>query len=674
MGSVVRGYKIFPVIFGAILLILTVVLFFVNEKAGLYSGAALLLYIVAALIFLSINNRNLERGLIRFARQYGGLEGELINDFPIPYVITDPDGRIVAYNKIFGKILDTKEDDENICDVFQEINIDDLAPSAENKNVSIIYDKRNFRLCIKHMKVTHELIESKIALLPRHELTLNVIYMFDETEVVNLMKSAVEEQMAIGSIYVDNYDELISRNIDIQKNINSAMLDNVIGVYFSNIGGIVRKLEKDRYFVVFKRKYLNSLQRNKFEVLDQVRALDFGEGRSATLSIGIGAGEDYSHAEKAAQSGLELALGRGGDQVVVKEGERTYFYGGKTKQVEKNTRVKSRVKAMALRDVMISKERIIIMGHKNADIDSLASSVGIYKAAKALGRYAYIVFNWETNIIQPIMDAFMEDDEYAQGVFISPDTAMEYVDKDTALVIVDVNKPDIFEVPELVQHAGSVVLIDHHLQSGERIDNLVLSYVEPTASSASEMVTEMLQYIADSITLRKIEAVALYSGILIDTDSFTKNTGFKTFEAAAFLRKNGADIQKANSLFRDSLDTARIKAKAMETVEIIAPGFVTAVTMSEGVSNPTVIAAQVANELLDIQDVKASFVMTNISGKIYISARSVGTTNVQLIMEKMGGGGHLNMAGCQMEDISVEEAQKALRITLMKMLDDKDIE
>ena len=673
MGLILRGYMVFPAVFGGILLAVTIVLFFVYIPTGLVAAAAFVLYVLALVIFYVVNSRPLEKGLIRFARQYGGLEGEMIGDFPMPYVLTDPDGKILAYNRVFGRIYDEKSGMDKITQVFRELDTEDLHFEGEANNVSVFYDKRDYRLCIHHIKVTSELIDSKIALLPEHNMTMCAIYLFDETEIVNMMRKTLADQLVVGSIYVDNYDEILSRNLDVQKNMQAAMIDQMIGAYFSSVGGVVRKLDRDRYFVIFKRKYLTGLQRNKFEILDKIRGVDTGGEHSITISVGIGVGEDYKQAENASNSALELALGRGGDQVVVKEGERVYFYGGKTRQVEKNTRVKARVKAIALRDVMISKERVVIMGHKNADIDSFAASVGIYKAARALGKSAYIIVNRSSNTIQSVIEQFLADDEYSQGVLISPEKAADYVDKDTALVIVDVNRPELFECPDLIQETQTVVLIDHHLQSGEKIDNLVLSYVEPTASSASEMVTELLQYITDNINLRKMEAEALYGGIIIDTDSFTKNTGVRTFEAAAYLRRIGIDIQTVHNMFRDSLDMAKVKARAMETAEMILPGFVVAIAPSEGVTNPSVVAAQVANELLDVSGVKGSFVLIDYDGKTHISARSTGDTNVQLIMERMGGGGHLNIAGCQLENTTAEDAKKALGATLRKMVEDDDL-
>ena len=255
MGVVIKGYLIFPLIFAAILIIMTIALYFVNETAGLIANAALLLYIFAAAVFIYINANNLERGLIRFAREYGGLEGELISDFPMPYVLTDPDGRIVAYNRQFGRIYDEKAGTDNICQIFHELDQEDLQFEGSSNNISLVYDNRDFRLCIKHLKVTRELIESKVVLMPQHDLTICVIYMFDETEIVNMMKKTVSEQMVIGYINVDNYDDIISRDLDVQKNIRGAMIDKVIGAYFANIDGVVRKLDRDRYFVAFKANF-----------------------------------------------------------------------------------------------------------------------------------------------------------------------------------------------------------------------------------------------------------------------------------------------------------------------------------------------------------------------------------------------------------------------------------
>jgi len=353
---------------------------------------------------------------------------------------------------------------------------------------------------------------------------------------------------------VDDYAEVFEQVDDINKSLVNAMIDKEISSYFGQIGGLVRKLDKNRYFVIFEKKHLAGMQRNKFDLLDNIRKLNSDSGIPVTISAGIGVGDEYLRSQDYARTALELALGRGGDQVVVKEGERVYFYGGKIKSVEKNTRVKARVTALALREIIQSKDHVVVMGHKIGDTDCFGAAIGICRAAKALNRKAYIVLNELNNSVQPILSGFLDSEDYGDGVFLSVDEAPKYVDEDTALVIVDVNRPEIFECPELIFRTKTIVMIDHHLQSGDRIDNVALSYVEPSASSASEMITEMLQYVTGDVKLSKMEAEALYAGILIDTDYFTKNTGVKTFEAAAALRKRGVDIGRINGLFSDTLE------------------------------------------------------------------------------------------------------------------------
>ena len=670
MGMVIKGYFIFPFVFGCILAGITIALTFVNDIASLICLGALVIYIIALVFFNILNGKQLEAGLIRFARQYGGLEGELISDFPLPYAVTDPEGRILAYNKIFSRIYDEKTGQDNITQIFHELDEEDLKFDGQSKNVSVVYDNRNFRLNIKKLKVSEELLENKIALLPKHDMTLLTIYLFDETEIINLMKKNAEDQMVIASVMIDNYEDIFNRNANVAQSLNMALIDRTLAQYFETAQAVVRKLEKDRYIVVFKKKYLSALQSGKFRILDQLKDLDIGSDQPVTVSIGIGLDEDYQDSLKLSQEALELALGRGGDQVIVKEGARTYFYGGKTKQAEKNSRVKARLKANALRQIIMSHERVVVMGHKNADMDSFAAAVGIYRAVRALGKNAYIAIQSVGNTVKPLMNDLMSEKEYAQGVFLNAESVGEFVNKDTVLVIVDVNRPELFEFPEISAEAGAVVVIDHHRQSGEKIDNVELIYAEPTASSTSEMVTEILQYIANDIKINKNEAEALYAGILMDTVSFTRNTGARTFEAAAYLRKKGADTQKVQDMFSDTLQVKQAKAKAMETVEEIADGFVLAQSGAE-TQLSTVLAAQVANELLTVKGIKASFVFSQQSDTIFISARSKGDINVQLIMEKMGGGGHMNMAAAQLSDMDMEEAKRILKATVRKTLEEE---
>ena len=371
---------------------------------------------------------------------------------------------------------------------------------------------------------------------------------------------------------------------------------------------------------------------------------------------------------------MDMALGRGGDQVVIKEGEKISYYGGQSRMLEKNTRVKARVKAHALQGFIEAKEKVVIMGHHLPDVDSLGSALGIYKLAKAYNKEAHIVIDEATISIRPVMRSFEDHTIYDSEMFINNDRAKELVDMDTLLMVVDVNRPSYTECPELLEKTKTVVVFDHHRQTNEVISNAVLSYVEPYASSACEMVAEVLQYTTQNIELKSNEADTMYAGILVDTDNFVQKTGARTFEAAAYLRRKGADVVRVRKLFRDSMENHKHRAEALRNAEVYKEIYAFAVLPAEGVDSPTVIASQVANELLNISGVRASFVLTDYQGKIYISSRSIDEINVQLIMERMGGGGHFNMAATQLKDYNVAQAKKLICKTIDRMIEEGDIE
>ncbi|MGI6072508.1 MAG: DHH family phosphoesterase [Lachnospiraceae bacterium] len=670
VGTMVKGALIFPVIANAVLLLAAVPAFLMNKEFGYLAAVVFLVHLTATLIFVLVNKRRFAEHLLEFARDYETMEGRMINDFPLPYAITDKNGVIFMYNKRFGRIYDGSPEEGSLFDIFKEMRLSDLEFEGRQNDVAVVYDRRNYRLHFTKLSLSGQMNSKKIVDLSRKDGYVLAVYMIDETEIVTMMQQAVEKQAVICSLTIDDYDEVFEQVDNIRTSLLMAFIDKEIADYFSQVGGLIRKTEKDKYFVMFERKYLALMQRNKFDLLDTIRQIDSDDDVPVTISVGVGVGDSYHQSQDYSRIALELALGRGGDQVVIKEGERTYFYGGKTKSVEKNTRVRARVTALALREVLSSRERVVIMGHKIGDADCFGAAVGISRAAKELGKKAYIVLNELGNSVQPILEDFLDSEDYGEEAFVSANDAAKYVDEDTALVIVDVNRPEIFECPDLIHKTKTIIMIDHHLQSGDRIDNVVLSYVEPSASSASEMVTELLQYIAGDIRLTKLEAEALYAGILIDTDGFTKNTGVKTFEAAAYLRKNGVDINRVNGMFSDTLQDFKLKAETIKTAEIFADGFAIAVSPTEGVENPTIVAAQVANELLTISGIRASFVMVDFSGDIHISARSKGNLNVQLIMERMGGGGHMNVAGAQLKNSSIEEAEKKLKLIIRKMIEE----
>ena len=454
-----------------------------------------------------------------------------------------------------------------------------------------------------------------------------------------------------------------------------ALIDRKVNKYIASLDGICRKLEKDKYFIIMRKESAVQLQENRFDLLEEVKTVNIGNEMAVTLSIGMGLdGLSYTQNYEFARNAIDIALGRGGDQAVVKMPENVTYYGGKSQQVEKSTRVKARVKAHALKEIISVKDEIYVMGHRMGDVDSFGASVGIYRVAEVLNKKAHIVLNDVSASLQPMVDLFRDNDDYADDMIIGSAQALEMIGSNAVLVVVDVNKPSITECPDLLKRCKSVVVLDHHRQGSEIIENATLSYIEAYASSACEMVSEILQYIGDNLKLRPEEADCMYSGIMIDTNNFMTKTGVRTFEAAAFLRRNGADVTRVRKLFRDDAAEYKAKADAVSQAEIYRQSYAISVCTGEDVASPTVVGAQAANELLNIKGVKASFILTPYNGIIYISARSIDEVNVQVIMERMGGGGHLNMAGVQMENGSIEEGIVTIKRTLDAMIAEGELD
>jgi c-di-AMP phosphodiesterase-like protein len=404
--------------------------------------------------------------------------------------------------------------------------------------------------------------------------------------------------------------------------------------------------------------------------LEDVKTVNIGNDMSVTISIGIGLdGLTYAQNYEFSRNAIDLALGRGGDQAVVKTANNVSYYGGKSQQVERNKLVKARVKAQALREIIMAKERVMIMGHRMADVDSFGAAVGVYRIATALERKAHIIVNEVSTFVQPLIELFANNPEYEEDMIINNQQALELADNNLVLVVVDVNRPSITECPELLRLCKSIVVFDHHRQGTEIIENATLNYVEVYSSSSSEMVAEMLQYIGDNIRIRSEEADCLYSGIMIDTNNFMAKAGVRTFEAAAFLRRSGADVTRVRKLFREDAQEYKAKADAVSQAEIYRNAYAISTCTSEDIKSPPIIGAQAANELLNIKGVKASFILTDYQNCIYVSARSIDEVNVQVIMERMGGGGHINVAACQIEGISIDEGIGILKRTLDDMID-----
>ena len=669
-------YLQWPVILSVLLVIMNLIIGAVNLTAGLVMCGLTLIYIVIALWIYVYKRRRLMAGLVEFSAEYAWVQKKLLADLNLPYAVADETGRILWMNREFLRISkEEKGAGRNLISLFPEVTKETLAELKETVSVHCEYGESKYRIDLKPVLMEEDGAEATDVLGSEADRQkLIAIYLFDETEILKYRQEINDQKMVAGLIYLDNYEEALESVEEVRRSLLMALIDRKISKYIAGMNGVVKKLEKDKYFFTIKQQYVQELQDSRFSILEEVKTVNIGNEMAVTLSIGMGMnGETYSQNYDFARMAIDMALGRGGDQAVVKDAEKIQYYGGKSQQLEKTTRVKARVKAHALRELMETKDRLLIMGHKLSDIDSFGAAVGIYRIATSLNKKANIVINEVTSSVRPMMERFMNNPDYPEDLFLTGDQAAERVDANTILVVVDVNRPSITDAPALLRMVKTIVVLDHHRQSSEIIDNAVLSYVEPYASSTCEMVAEVLQYIADGIKIKSPEADAMYAGIVIDTNNFTNQTGVRTFEAAAYLRRSGADITRVRKLFRDDMNDYKAKAEAVRMAEVFEGAFAISVCPAEGVENPTIVAAQAANELLGINGMKASVVLSQYNGTIYLSARSIDEVNVQVMMEKLGGGGHRTIAGAQLPGISIEEAIERLKTVIIEMLEKGDI-
>lgn len=666
-----KAYLRWPFTLSILLICMDLSMFCVDREAGWIMLGYVILYMIISFSILLYRNSRLNCDLMNFASSFGQVQKQLIKEMVVPYAILDEEGHMLWANDEFMSIVEyEKTARRNISNVLPGLSVEVFPKDAQDEEVNISYNDANYRVVMRRIAMGsfEEDEEYLVDQVTNGENALIAMYLFDETEKVTCIKENKEQRMIAGLLYIDNYEEALESIDEVRRSLLVALIDRKINKYFQSIDALVKKLEKDKYLLVFKQKYLNELQASKFSLLDEVKAVNIGNEMAVTISIGLGVNaENYVRAYEYARAAIDLALGRGGDQAVVKEGEKITYYGGKSVQMQKTTRVKARVKAHALKELVEAKDKVVIMGHSIGDVDSFGAAIGIYRIAKTLGKKANIVINDVTKTVRPIMKRFTEVADYENDMFINGSQAKEIVDSNTLLVVVDVNRPSYTECPDLLALTKTIVVFDHHRQTGESIENAVLSYIEPYASSTCEMVAEMLQYIGDGLRLRSLESDALYSGIIIDTNNFQTKTGVRTFEAAAFLRRNGADITKIRKALRSDVDEYQVRAAAVRDVEVYLDVFAITDCNAQNTESPTVVGAQVANELLNINNVTASFVLTEFAGKVYISARSIDEVNVQIIMEQLGGGGHMSVAGAQLSNMTIAEARNVLKETLDKM-------
>lgn len=676
LKGALNTYMQWPLYLTALVLCMVVSMAMINKEAAgimlLYTG----IYFVIALHLYLFKKKYITGELVRFASEYGHIQHKFLKELDIPYGILDQDGHLIwANNELKDIVVFEKTAKQSIQEIFPDLVLDRMPTIEEDVIVKISHGRKQYRVLLRLVEMLDE--QENVSWTDQWSSeengdTLIGMYLYDETEINALKKENVEEKMLVGLLYIDNYEEAFEGADEVRRSLVTAWVEREINKYMQSIDAIIKRLEKDKYIFVFKQKYLSVIEANRFSILEEIRNLNIYE-MSITISMGIGVGAaSYAKNYELARNAIDLALGRGGDQAVVKEGDKISYYGGKSVQLEKNTRVKARVKAHALKEYVETKEKVVIMGHAIGDVDSLGAAIGVYRIAKTLEKKAYIVLNEVTSAIRPMLERFRDNPEYEEDMFISGARAQEIVNDNVLLVVVDVNRPVQTECKELLELTKTIVILDHHRQTGEAID-AVLSYIEPYASSSCEMVAEILQYIGEGLKLKPLEADAMYAGMMIDTNNFMTKTGVRTFEAAAYLRRNGADVTRIRKLFRTDFAEYQAKAQAVSSAEIFMEHFVIAESNGDGFDAPTVLAAKTANELLNIDHTKASFVFTEYNDKICISARSIDEVNVQVVMEHLGGGGHMSAAATQLADVTMEEAKERLKAVLVDMTEKGDI-
>lgn len=583
--------------------------------------------------------------------KFNSLTEHAVFNMPVPLIMIEEDGTISWYNTKFLTMIEEEEIlNEKIGNLVPEIKIEEIF-KEDKKPIDVKFEN-------KYYKIYYNIVDTK-----KNGNSNNVVamlYWIDDTDFKLLKKRYIDEKIIVCVAQVDNYDEVKSNTDEVNRPIVLAEIDKSINAFASSINGFVRKYENDKYIIIFENKYLKELETKRFNILDKIREIDLGNKIPITLSMGIGInGKDPNETYEYAKAAIDIALGRGGDQAVLKENDKLSFYGGKTKAVEKRNKVKSRVISHALRQLIDQSDNVLVMGHKNADMDSFGASIGILRAVKNRNKKGFLVLKGSNPSIKNIYDRMKKEQPEYLDKIITPEEAIDIADKSFLLVVVDNHKPNFTEAPELLDIVEKVVLIDHHRRGAEFIKNPILVYLEPYASSTCELVTEILYYMEDKMELTNFEADALLAGISVDTKNFTFQTGVRTFEAASFLKRAGADTTSVKQLFKDDYDTYILKAEVVKNAFIVH-GKIAISRLEESIDDSVLIAAQAANDLLNINDVIASFVLTLNNGKVHISGRSLGQISVQLILEKLGGGGHLTSAGTQLSDVTIDEAEKML--------------
>ncbi|ADK17275.1 MULTISPECIES: DHH family phosphoesterase [Clostridium] len=640
----IKGNKVYMVIIALLILILMA---YGHMIVGII---AICLY--AFLVIYNVKNTEYKKSKWKkfiedFSSQLDIATRNTLVKLPFPLVIIKITGDVLWYNQNFSSILEGKDIlGQNIKNVVRDFNVKQVANGKETI-FRYIKIKDKYYDIYTNIVDTSENSKDKIMLL----------YFYDVTKPFKIMNSVNANKDAVMLMEVDNFDDVVKPMEEDDRPLIIAEIERTINSYAQNLNAMIRKYESNKYVFCIQNKYIEKEMEKKFEILDTIREINMGNKLAVTLSIGIGRGGDTPlENEKYAVSAKELALGRGGDQAVVKNGDKLLFYGGKTKEIEKRTKVRARVIAQALVDIIKDSRNVFIIGHMKPDIDCLGSAVGIRSVVSLMNKECFIILDDSNESIKVILDKIKEEKEY-DNVFIHSKNCEDKIDENSLLIIVDVHSEGHVQNMQLVKKFDRIVIIDHHRRTTDLIKNSLLSYIEPYASSTSELVTEMLPYMVEKPNIKPIEAEALLAGICVDTKNFYFKTGVRTFEAASFLRRLGADTIDIKKLFSYDFETYLKRAEIIKSAKI-NNGIAIAVCPPEMAN--LLLVAQAADELLNITGIQASFVFVKIKDEVFISARSLGDINVQIILEGLGGGGHMTMAGAKLESVTIDEAIEKL--------------
>lgn len=669
---------IVPIILALILVGIVALSFGLEAKETFIALGIAAAYVVVVIVVYVKMLPTISAAVTDYSLEQGKVQKEMLHGLAVPYVLLDTDGRVLWANAMFYKMVDIKEKKNihgRMDKYIPELDASLFEDLPGETSMEVEYRDHKYNAVIRRMDLSRAFDREDQEERKDDDIVI-VMYFFDVTRERLLEKENEDQKLIAGLAYIDNYDEVMDSMDEVRHSTLTALVDRKINMYLANIDAIVKRMENDKYLFVFPQKYMQILRSDRFSLLDEVKAINVRNEIPMTISIGIGAGSNsFQECFENAKVAIGLALGRGGDQAAVKYGDQVSYFGGKSTGTEKNTRVKARVKAQAFEELLENKEKVLIMAHKRPDADAFGSAVGIWRLVTTLKKKAYIVLNDDIEAIRPVVNSFKNVEGYAD-MLVSGQQAVGMVDQTTMLVVCDVNRPSMTACEELLTMVNTVVVFDHHRQSNEPIENATLSYIEPFASSACELITEMFQYISIKPKIKPVEADAMYAGILIDTDNYQNKTGVRTFEAASYLRKAGADITRVRKMFRSTLTSMKERAQGISNAELYMRVFALSYVDPDPGSGeaPTVPAAKAANELLNVENVKASFVVTEADdGILYVSARSIGDVNVQLVMERFNGGGHATIAGAQLKGKTKEEFFRELRSVLREMSEEGSI-